>query len=130
MGILIYEMRAGHAPFTDPNQMEMYRKIVEGHVQYPMHFKEDEKDIIGCFLKGDLTRRLGNMKGGVEDIKAHVFFKSINWEAMYNLQVKSPYIPKTGGDGDHSQFDRYEEEKVVWAGDDVVDPYEEIFKDF
>eukprot|EP00121_Abeoforma_whisleri_P008761 Awhi_evm1s8046 len=29
VGVLIYEMRCGHAPFYDQSQMEMYRKIVE-----------------------------------------------------------------------------------------------------
>ena len=41
-GILIYEMRSGHAPFYDPSQMEMYKKIVEGKLQFPAHFKQEE----------------------------------------------------------------------------------------
>eukprot|EP00121_Abeoforma_whisleri_P006092 Awhi_evm1s5532 len=42
VGILIYEMRCGHAPFYDQSQMEMYRKIVECRLAFPAHFKQDE----------------------------------------------------------------------------------------
>ena len=49
---------------------------------------------------------------------------------MYNMEVSSPYIPKTTGEGDDTNFDRYDEERIVWAGDNVPDPYAEVFKDF
>lgn len=58
--------------------MEMYRKIVDGKIVYPPHFQDDEKAIIRELLQGDLTRRLGNMKGGVEGIKRHPYFKDVN----------------------------------------------------
>jgi hypothetical protein len=35
-------MRCGHAPFYDPSQMEMYKKIVEGKLLFPQHFKQEE----------------------------------------------------------------------------------------
>lgn len=129
LGVLIYEMRSGHAPFYDPNQMEMYRKIIDGVMAFPPHFKDDEKEIIRSFLTGDLTRRLGNLKGGVEDIKQQKYFKGFEFEKMYRLMVKSPYIPKVSSDGDASNFDKYEEEVITWT-DTGVDPYEDIFKDF
>eukprot|EP00124_Ichthyophonus_hoferi_P002303 Ihof_evm6s151 gene=Ihof_evmTU6s151 len=75
LGILLFEMRCSHAPFVDPNQMEMYRKIVEGNLIFPLNFKLDEREILAGFLSNDLTRRLGNMKRGVADIKSHRYFK-------------------------------------------------------
>jgi len=130
VGVLIYEMRCGHAPFYDQSQMEMYRKIVEGRVAFPVHFKLDEKAIISAFLTGDLTRRLGNMKGGSQQIKEHMYFKAIDFEALYGLKISSPYIPSVSGDGDDSNFDKYEEEVIAWQWDGVTDPYEDIFMDF
>lgn len=129
LGVLIYEMRCGHAPFYDANQMEMYRKIVDGQYSFPATFKDDEKDIISKFLTFDLTRRLGNMKEGTRDIRNHHYFKDINFDDLYNLRVTSPYIPKVSGAGDASNFDRFEEEPIEW-NDTGIDPYEEIFKDF
>eukprot|EP01135_Chromosphaera_perkinsii_P007602 Nk52_evm58s914 gene=Nk52_evmTU58s914 len=130
LGILIFEMRAGHAPFYDGNQMEMYKKIVEGRILFPSHFKMDEREIITGFLQSDLTKRLGNMKNGVADIKNMKYFKTCSWDDLYHLRVNSPYVPKVNGPGDDSNFDRYDEEPIVWSGDDVIDPHEEVFKDF
>eukprot|EP01134_Creolimax_fragrantissima_P007769 CFRG7769T1 len=130
LGVLIYEMRCGHAPFYDASQMEMYKKIVEGRVVFPSHFKADEKEIVQAFLTGDLTRRLGNMKNGVGDIKNMKYFKDTDFGALYNLEITSPYIPKVGGDGDASNFDKYDEEPIRWYGSDVKDPYADIFKYF
>jgi protein kinase A len=140
-GVLVFEMRAGFAPFHDQNQMEMYRKIVDCNFNFPAHFKvcfvyratharrlthrpqDDEKDFIKGFLTADLTRRLGNLKDGVDDIKNHRYFKGLDFEKMYNLEVKSPYIPRVSGEGDASNFDKYEEETIMWY-EDGVDPYE------
>jgi hypothetical protein len=36
--------------------------------------------LIGCLLQRDITRRFGNLKDGVADIKRHVFFAGFNWE--------------------------------------------------
>ncbi|KJE96019.1 cAMP-dependent protein kinase catalytic subunit isoform 3 [Capsaspora owczarzaki ATCC 30864] len=129
VGVLIYEMRCGHAPFYDANQMDMYRKIVDGQYSFPSSFKEDERSIISGFLTFDLTRRLGNMKDGTKDIRDHVYFRDTNFDDIYNLRVKSPYIPKVASAGDASNFERFEEEPIEW-NDRGVDPYEETFKDF
>lgn len=56
--------------------------------------------------------------------------QGIMWDALYNMDVPSPYIPKTSGEGDDSNFDRYDEERILWAGENFTDPYEEIFKGF
>lgn len=36
--------------------------------------------LIGCLLQRDITRRFGNLKDGVADIKRHAFFSGFNWE--------------------------------------------------
>ncbi|XP_063901409.1 cAMP-dependent protein kinase catalytic subunit 1-like, partial [Zophobas morio] len=129
VGVLIYEMRSGHAPFYDPNQMEMYRKIVDGSLSFPVHFLAEEKSIIQGFLTCDLTRRLGSMKGGAEQIKEHPYFKEMNFKALLNNKIRSPYIPQVSGEDDDSHFDQYDEEDLFWD-EEGKDPYEDIFKQF
>eukprot|EP00124_Ichthyophonus_hoferi_P004780 Ihof_evm1s575 gene=Ihof_evmTU1s575 len=75
LGVLLYEMRCGHAPFYDQSQMEMCKKIVEGRLAFPPHFKPDERNIIAQLLTSDLTKRLGNMKRGSQDVKSHPYFR-------------------------------------------------------
>jgi protein kinase A len=45
-------------------------------------------------LEGDLTKRYGNLKGGVKDIKGHRFFKNLAWDSLISRSLPSPYIPK------------------------------------
>lgn len=129
LGILLFEMMAGHAPFTDPNPMGIYEKIVDGHIDFPKIFHSDEKDLIKKLCTADLTRRLGNMKDGVLGIKNHPFFKGISWEGLYTLKVDPPYVPKVTSDGDASNFDQYQEEPIQKLPP-IEDPYEDLFKDF
>ena len=75
----------------------------------------------------DLTKRYGNLKNGVDDIKTHKWFSSTDWIAIYQRKVEPPFVPKTKGPGefparvalrdrfsrspgDASNFDDYEEE--------------------
>lgn len=52
--------------------------------------------LIWVSIQVDLTRRLGNMHGGVDDIKKHPYYAKINWDALYSQTAVSPYIPKVG----------------------------------
>ena len=38
-------------------------------------------------LQVDLTKRFGNLKNGVQDIKSHNWFKSTDWIATYQRKV-------------------------------------------
>jgi len=132
MGVLIFEMLAGYPPFFDENPFGIYEKILLGRVKCPSHFDSASRDIIKQFLTEDRTRRLGNMKNKVEDIKNHKFFKGIDWQALKEHRIKPPYIPLVEDDSDTSQFELYDEE----PGFELIvkkppeDPFRELFLDF
>ncbi|MGH0178275.1 UNVERIFIED_CONTAM: hypothetical protein FKN15_077059 [Acipenser sinensis] len=92
LGVLIYEMAAGYPPFFADQPIQIYEKIVSGKV--------------------DLTKRYGNLKNGVNDIKNHKWFATTDWIAIYERKVEAPFIPKCRGPGDTSNFDDYEEEDI------------------
>merc|ERR1719424_531136 len=76
VGVLIYEMIAGHPPFLGNNELEVYAKVTAGRPTYGSDFKDQTLvDLIAALLKLDPAKRLGNTKGGPEEIKAHNFFK-------------------------------------------------------
>jgi len=42
----------------------------------------------------DLTKRFGNLKDGINDIKNHAFYKETNWDELLEKKVKASYIPE------------------------------------
>lgn len=112
LGVLIYEMAAGYPPFFADQPIQIYEKIVSGKVRFPSHFTADLKDLLRNLLQVDLTKRYGNLKNGVGDIRGHKWFSSTDWIAIYQRKVEAPFIPKCKGPGDPSNFDDYEEEPL------------------
>ncbi|TNM87940.1 hypothetical protein fugu_006161 [Takifugu bimaculatus] len=112
LGVLIYEMAAGYPPFFADQPIQIYEKIVSGKVRFPSHFSSDLKDLLRNLLQVDLTKRFGNLKNGVNDIKNHKWFSTTDWIAIYEKKVEAPFLPKCRGPGDTSNFDDYEEEDV------------------
>ncbi|XP_066922136.1 cAMP-dependent protein kinase catalytic subunit alpha-like isoform X2 [Clytia hemisphaerica] len=112
LGVLIYEMAAGYPPFFADQPIQIYEKIVSGKMRCPSHFSQDLKEILKSLLQVDLTKRFGNLKNGVADIKNHRWFSSIDLIAVYQRTVEAPFVPRCKGPGDPSNFDDYEEEAL------------------
>lgn len=111
-GILIYEFLVGQPPFWDQNPMKIYEQIVEGKVRYPSAMGQDARDIIDKLCTVDVTKRLGNVKGGAATVKAHPWFKSIDWDAVYHRQMQGPIVPHLKGADDTRNFDEYDAEPL------------------
>ena len=56
-------------------------------VRFPSHFTADLKDLLRNLLQVDLTKRYGNLKNGVGDIRGHKWFSSTDWIAIYQRKV-------------------------------------------
>jgi serine/threonine protein kinase len=82
LGILIYEMHYGIDPFSSEDPLEVYRKILENKIKFGKGFDRECKSIVGKLVETDLTRRYGNLKNGVSDIKEHKFFRDVEWTSM------------------------------------------------
>lgn len=129
LGVLIYEMLAGHPPFYDEDHFKLYEKILICKPRFPSHFDPLAKDLVKRILTPDLSKRYGNLKGGSSDIKRHKWFVGLDWDQLVNLQIPAPYLPPSKGDGDTSNFDVYPEDHEPY-GIPGPDPHKEKFKDF
>ena len=58
-------------------------------------------------LVADLTKRFGNLKNGVNDIKRHRFFTGLDWLRLEEKQVQMPYRPTVRSPSDTSNFSHY-----------------------
>ncbi|ODM87193.1 Protein kinase DC2, partial [Orchesella cincta] len=105
LGVLIYEMNCGYAPFYDDNNFSTYEKILAAKIEWPKYIDAVAKDMIKKLLVPDRFKRLGNMKNGAEDVKRHRWFRDVDWDDV------PPIIPKVSFDGDTRNFDEYPEEE-------------------
>lgn len=71
--------------------------------------------------------RYGNLKNGVYDIKCHLWYKEISWNAIYERRVHAPYKPSCKSPADASNFEVYDEETLKVAS---TDKFEREFEDF
>ncbi|KAI9300454.1 kinase-like domain-containing protein, partial [Cunninghamella echinulata] len=129
LGVLIFEMLAGYAPFYDDNQFKLYEKIVKCEPQYPLFFSNEAKDILSHLLTTNLSCRYGNLKRGYLDIADHVWFKDIDFQKLEQRQVIPPFVPTLKSDDDTSNFDSYPEESASYETDQP-DPYRSCFPDY
>ena len=125
LGILIFEMLCGFTPFWDGGSpVKIYENILKGRVKYPPYIHADAQDLLVQLITNDLTKRLGNLHGGPNDIKNHPWFAEVTWERLLKKDIDAPYVPPVkGGAGDASQFDKYPEETEEY-GKKAEDPYE------
>jgi len=90
LGCLIFEMIYGRPAFTDDPSENRMKKILNGKFSFPANDKvsEDAKDLIRKLLIVDQTKRLGYR--GIQEIKGHPFYKSIDWSDLRNKKNTAP----------------------------------------
>jgi len=89
----------------------MYELIRKKPVYFPdpqrhkIKMSEECKDFITKLLEKDPINRLGS-KGGIEEVLAHPFLSTINFESLVDKQLEPPFKPKLTDDLlDVSNFD-------------------------
>ncbi|CAH8546263.1 unnamed protein product [Schistosoma turkestanicum] len=92
----------------------------------------NEKRILSAYLvvnliQVDLSRRYGNLKNGIHDIKYHDYFQNLNWLQLYHLKLKPPYKPLCHSLDDTRHFDACNEEHLEL---DDKERFKSVFEDF
>lgn len=65
LGILIYELMYGRPPFMGKDPMKIFKTILEEKIKFPENFDKSAKSIIKHLTHIDLTKRYGNLQGGI-----------------------------------------------------------------
>lgn len=113
LGILLYEMMAGLPPFYSQDQNVMARQILEQKLTFPAEFGDPVKDLLTKLLQRDPSKRLANGK----EIKAHAFFADVDWDALSQRKVDTPFKPLVSSPTDTSNFD------AEFTSEPAVDSY-------
>ncbi|KAJ3268592.1 Serine/threonine kinase [Terramyces sp. JEL0728] len=104
-GVLIYEMVLGKAPFSGDSEERIFQAILRNPPMFPESLDRATVDVIQRLLNKDAAKRLGGGPTDADEIKAHPYFKGINWNDVYNLKIPPPYLPKITSPTDLSNFD-------------------------
>ena len=86
-------MVTGWPPFYADEPMKTYEKIVACAVSFPVYITRQLSDLVSKLLTTQPGKRLGNLKGGINDIIKHKWFGSFDWAGLDSLTIPAPYIP-------------------------------------
>ncbi|CAF0839162.1 unnamed protein product [Adineta ricciae] len=118
-GALMYDMLTGAPPFTADDRKRTMDKIIKAKLVLPAYLTLDAKELIRSLLRRQVSHRLGNGPEDAEAIKAHSFFRHLNWDDVYAKRYDPPHKPVLKGDDDVSQFDtKFTKQTPVDSPDD------------
>ncbi len=100
-------MMTGVTPFYDESPMQMYDKILKLKYVFPKKLNRHAKSIISHFLQIDLSKRYGNIQGGVSLVKIHEFFQVINFDEIANQSLLPPFKPQIDSPDDTQYFEEF-----------------------
>jgi serine/threonine protein kinase len=89
LGILTFELLAGVTPFESDSRDDTFKRILSGQIPYwPTGISTDAKDFILSLLRPSPHDRPSS-----EQIKAHSFFKNIDWKMLERGKCKAKNQP-------------------------------------
>uniref|UniRef100_A0A3P9K605 non-specific serine/threonine protein kinase n=1 Tax=Oryzias latipes TaxID=8090 RepID=A0A3P9K605_ORYLA len=104
-GVLMFEMLTGSLPFQGKDRKETMALILKAKLGMPQFLSPEVQSLLRALFKRNPTNRLGAGPDGVEEIKRHRFFASIDWKKLYRKEVRPPFKPSVGRPEDTFHFD-------------------------
>ena len=114
LGVLLYEMMTGEAPWWHKEQKELQRKIVHTKLRLPTWFTNEAKSLVRGLLTKDPAQRLGVTPGctaytsDFASLQKHAFFRGLNFRMLLMCKLEAPFMPTLSADNpllDTSNFD-------------------------
>jgi protein kinase A len=109
------------------------RRIVDGKIRFPPAMSADARDLISGLCTVEVSKRMGNIRGGARTVKSHPWFASIDWDSIAQRKTLGPIVPHLRSRDDTRNFDEYEPENQATRqpySDDLRGKYEPSFRDF
>uniref|UniRef100_A0A0D3HWW4 non-specific serine/threonine protein kinase n=1 Tax=Oryza barthii TaxID=65489 RepID=A0A0D3HWW4_9ORYZ len=103
VGVILFELLVGIPPFNAEHPQIIFDNIMNREIPWPQVPEElsfEAYDLIDKLLIENPVQRLGATGAG--EVKAHPFFKDINWDMIARQQAA--FIPSTDDEYDTSYF--------------------------
>ena len=106
LGCLLYEFLTGCFPFYIPKGKAITLRMYQTPLKFPRDMDKEVIDLICKLLNVNPSSRLGNGIKDAEEIKAHPFFKDVDWDKYMKKEIKPPFIPELEDETDLKYFDK------------------------
>ncbi|KAL4109083.1 hypothetical protein PRIC1_000788 [Phytophthora ramorum] len=138
LGALAHEMLTGNPPFRSKNAADLHKKIISAKLHLPGWLSGEAHSLIKALLERNVGKRLGGGKSsmfvvkGVQALKRHSFFKSVDWEKMESLRVPPPKVPTVTHEADTSNFDKTFTDMPAsdLMCDEIIEEHNNLFRGF
>ncbi|KAG8448390.1 hypothetical protein GDO86_015472 [Hymenochirus boettgeri] len=104
-GVLMFEMLTGTLPFQGKDRNETMNMILKSKLGMPQFLSSEAQSLLRMLFKRNPLNRLGAGLDGVEEIKRHPFFSTIDWNKLYRRETQPPFKPASGKPEDTFCFD-------------------------
>ncbi|KAL4624708.1 ribosomal protein S6 kinase alpha-3 isoform X1 [Arapaima gigas] len=104
-GVLMYEMLTGTLPFQGKDRKDTMTMILKAKLGMPQFLSLEAQSLLRNLFKRNPANRLGAGPDGVEEIKRHQFFSSIDWNKLFRREIQPPFKPATARPDDTFYFD-------------------------
>ena len=107
LGIIAYELMLNRRPYFGRNRKEIKEKILASQIQIkrnevPENWSFEAADFVNKLIQRKPIKRLGYH--GIQEIKAHPWFKYYNWKNLYLKKEIAPFIPPQNTDNYDKKF--------------------------
>lgn len=93
-GVMLYRMLCGSKPFKGKIDRDLDKAVIEKKPQFPKEiFSKESTSILTALLQKRPEQRLGCTDKGMDEIKEHPFFESIDWGLLEAGYIDPPFVP-------------------------------------
>uniref|UniRef100_F6SE21 cGMP-dependent protein kinase n=1 Tax=Ciona intestinalis TaxID=7719 RepID=F6SE21_CIOIN len=123
LGVFIYEIVVGKAPFRNRNKDELGQSILRGVEPKLIAAKEAKRiDDVTVAIVRELCQmrpedRLGAGRMGIHDVTKHCWFDGFDWELLRQRKMESPWKPQLNSATDVRYFDVYNKTPASVSGE-------------
>lgn len=94
LGVMLYEMCAGHRPFRSTSANKIYQMILHMKCEMPDTFSKTLQSVVKMLMTPSPDKRLGSVdKHGATGVKQHPWFKYTDWLKVLNRALPAPFLP-------------------------------------
>nr|POF13288.1 serine/threonine-protein kinase psk1 [Quercus suber] len=94
LGAIGFDLLTGSPPFSGNNHAKIQQNILKQKLVLPYFLGPDAKDLLTRLLRKEPNKRLGGTtKKELATLKAHRFFRKIDWKKLEKRELEPPIQP-------------------------------------